>query len=303
MSLNFYCAGVLFLFYELLAVGAAGTFSVASYNVNNYRLEASETRSRRSDTARASVAGAIYLSKPDIVGLQEMGSRRALSSLSDELSRLGLEYPYSGFLEVDDSEIQCAVLSRFPIREDFSDQHQEFVLYGRAFKVLRGIMEVEIGIPKGIRLRLINVHLKSKLPTWYADEADFRLSEAVVLRERIDRLLIGNPKMNLVVIGDLNDSPDSRILKTVVGRGRKRLTDCRPCEKAIVAEYGSRQSTEISWTHHFERRDGFFRYDYILISPALGSIWRSDLSSIPRYPSWQIASDHRLIQAAFEFTE
>jgi len=285
------------------ALGEGLTFSVASFNVNNYRLEASNTRKARSDAARSRVAGAIGFSRLDIVGLQEMGSPSALNSLRSELSRLGVEYPFSAFLDIENQEIQCAVLSRFPILEDLSNHNQEFLLYGRAFKVLRGIMELVIEISPGYHLRLINVHLKSRLPAWYADESDYRLAEGQVLRQRIDQLLIANSKMSLVVIGDLNDSPDSRVIRTVLGKGRTRLTDCRPREKNLSVQQGKERPSGISWTHHFERRDGYFRYDYILISPGLRPDWRSDLSHIPRYPFWQVASDHRLIIASFGLEE
>ncbi|MBT5708725.1 MAG: hypothetical protein HOI66_20605 [Verrucomicrobia bacterium] len=299
MRLAFCVFSVLILSYGPWTLGEGLTFSVASFNVDNYRLEASKTRKARSAAARSRVAEAISFSRPDIVGLQEMGSPIALNSLRSDLSRLGIEYPFSAFLDIENQEIQCAVLSRFPILEDLSSQNQEFLLYGRAFKVLRGIMELDLEISPGCHLRLINVHLKSRLPTWYADETDYRLAEAQVLRQRIDQLLVADSKMNLVVIGDLNDSPDSRVIRTVLGKGRTRLTDCRPCEKNLSFDQGEDQSSEISWTHHFERRDGYFRYDYILISPGLRPEWRSDLSLIPSYPFWQVASDHRLIIASF----
>jgi endonuclease/exonuclease/phosphatase family metal-dependent hydrolase len=282
-----------------LLLGEGLEFSVASFNVNNYRLEASSNRKARSEAARFRVAEAISFSRPDIVGLQEMGSPAALNALRSELARLGVEYPFTAFLDIENQEIQCALLSRFPILEDLSKDSPEFLLYGRELRVLRGVMELEIEISPGYHLRLINVHLKSRLPTWYADESDYRLAEAQVLRERIDQLLVADPKMKLVVVGDLNDSPDSRVLRTVRGKGRTRLIDSRPCEKNVSVENEQALTSGVSWTHHFVRRDGYFRYDYVLISPGLRRDWRSDRSHIPRYPFWQVASDHRLIVASF----
>lgn len=299
MRLDF-CVLIVLIFSGGLVVSGDGqTFSVASFNVNNYRLVDSKTRKARPDAARSHVAGAICFSRPDIVGLQEVGSPMALDSLRSELSQLGVEYPFSAFLDIENQEIQCAVLSRFPILEDHSSDRQEFLLYGRTFMVLRGIMELEIEISPSYRVRLLNVHLKSRLPTWYADESDYRLAEAQVLRQRIDRLLVDDSKIDLVVVGDLNDSPDSRVIRTILGKGRNRLTDCRPCEKNLSNEQGKELSSEVSWTHHFDRGDGYFRYDYVLISPGLRPDLRSDLSHIPRYPFWQVASDHRLIIASF----
>src|SRR2546430_13541242 len=47
--------------------------------------------------------------------------------------------------------------------------------------------------------RSINAHLKSKRPVAQADEAELRLEEAKMLREKIDSLFATNANVNLVV--------------------------------------------------------------------------------------------------------
>ena len=278
---------------------------VASYNVNNYRLVPSSRMSLRSESERMEVMSAILFAKPDIVGLQEIGSFAALKALKRALEAKGLLYPYLEFLPVSDQDIHCAVLSRYPIVENRSRDRVEFILYGRTFSVLRGLMEVTIQVNEGFQLSLINVHLKSRLPVWFADEADYRLSEAEVLRARITEILERDPKVNLVVLGDFNDTPDSRVLRTVIGRGKLRLNDARPTESwAVGGEFLDESRDDragIAWTHYFGRRDGYFRYDYLLISNGLKNRWIAEASVIPCFPNWSVASDHRLIQTTFTF--
>lgn len=273
----------------------AETFSVASYNLDNYRIKSTPRRKMRSEASRAVVAKAILTARPGIIGLQELGSRDALTRLHSELARRGLHYDHRAILEAGDREIHCGVLSQFPIVEDHSDSGPEFVLYGRAFRVLRGVMELEIRLSSEVSLTLINVHLKSKLTTWFADQADYRLAEAELVRRRIDRILARNPHTNLVVLGDFNDHPRSRVLKTMIGQGRQRLFDLRPVEASGQGGKG------IAWTHYYEGVDGYFRYDFLLVAAGLKERWIPMTAEIPRFSEWELASDHRLIQASFSF--
>ncbi len=188
------------------------------------------------------------------------------------------------------------MLSKFPIVKNDSNSRQEFVLYGRVFQVLRGVTEVEIQLSRNVSLTLINVHLKSKLSAWFADQADFRLAEAEVVRGRIDHVLARDPHARLLVMGDFNDDPRSRVIKTVIGKGRSRLFDLRPVETFLQGSKG------VAWTHYYERMDGYFRYDFLFVSAGLRKEWVPGSSKIPLFSEWGLASDHRLIQASFSFT-
>ena len=278
---------------------------VASYNVNNYRLMPSGRRAPRPESERIEVMRAILFGDPDIIALQEIGSLSALNALMGGLEAEGAPYPYWEFLPMSDQDIQCAVLSRYPIVESRSRDRVEFVLYGRTFSMLRGLMELDIQVAENFRLTLMNVHLKSRLPVWFADEADYRLSEAQVLRERISEILDRDSGVNLIVLGDFNDTPDSRVVKTVIGRGKKGLNDARPIELCSglgnFLDQSRNERSGVAWTHHFGRQDGYYRYDYVLFSDQLKPQWIAEESRIPSFSNWAIASDHRLIQASFRF--
>ncbi len=51
---------------------AAETYSVASYNLDNYRIQNSAKRKRRSEESRAVAAKAILVARPDIIGLRNL---------------------------------------------------------------------------------------------------------------------------------------------------------------------------------------------------------------------------------------
>lgn len=278
------------------------TLVVGSYNVDNYRIEPSERRAAKAESAREAVRQQILGARADILALQELGSIRALEGLRLSLARKGLEYPHQAVLFVEGAEIHTGVLSRFPIVADRSEPLAEFVLYGRAFSVLRGILEVDIDVSESYRLTLINLHLKSQLPVWFADQADFRLAEAELVRQRVDRLLNRDPGVNLVVVGDFNDHPKSAPLRVLLGRGRGRMWDCRPATAAVevgALKLSAENGPGIAWTHYYEREDSYFRYDYILTNAGIRREWVPNGGEIIHRADWHRASDHRLIIAQF----
>jgi len=58
-----------------------------------------------------------------------------------------------------------------------------------------------------------------------------RLEEAKVVREKIDERLAANPNADLIVLGDLNDTKDSKSTVEVMGRGKRKLVHTRPAER------------------------------------------------------------------------
>jgi endonuclease/exonuclease/phosphatase family metal-dependent hydrolase len=92
----------------------------------------------------------------------------------------------------------------------------------------RPILHVELGLPGGNRLHVVNVHLKSKIPTdipgqkidgytWRSADAwaegSFlssmkRMSQALEVRRLIDQILNTDAEAQVVVAGDFNAAPD-----------------------------------------------------------------------------------------------
>src|SRR5471032_1310236 len=166
---------------------AAETFRVATYNVQNYLDQPTETRHAvKSAEAKAKVRESIKAINPDVLALEEMGTTNALLELRATLKADGLDFPFWEHISGADTNIHVAVLSKFPIDARHPHTNDEFLLDGKRFRVERGLAEVEIQAATNFTFTLIAAHLKSQLPSPIADEAEERLGEAKVLRDIID---------------------------------------------------------------------------------------------------------------------
>jgi len=283
---------------------AAGTFRVATYNVENYLDQPTETRPHaKSAEARAKIRESIEAMKPDVLALEEMGTTNALLELRASLKADGLDYPFWEHVSGADTNIHVAVLSRLPIVARHPHTNDPFLLDGRQFRVERGFAEVDIQAATNFTFTLIAAHLKSRVPSPVADEAEERLAEAKVLRGIIDEHFTNNPNARLVVLGDFNDVKDSDAVKEIIGRGRFKLTDTRPAERNgdnAPAQPPYFEPRSVAWTYFYGADDTYSRMDYILLSPALARDWLKSETFIPAIPNWGTGSDHRPIVAAFE---
>jgi endonuclease/exonuclease/phosphatase family metal-dependent hydrolase len=283
---------------------AAGTFRVATYNVENYLDQPTESRLHvKSAGAKAKIRESIEAMKPDVLALEEMGTTNALLELRASLKADGLDYPFWEHVSGADTNIHVAVLSRLPIVARHPHTNDLFLLDGRQFRVERGFAEVDIQAATNFTFTLIAAHLKSRRPVPDADEAEERLAEAKVLRSIIDEHLAAEPDAKLVVLGDFNDVKDSDAVKEIIGRGKFKLTDTRPAERNGDNAPGQPPYFEprnVAWTYFYGADDTYSRMDYILLSPALARDWLKAETYIPMIPNWGTGSDHRPIVAAFE---
>jgi len=283
-------------------VWAADTFRVATFNLANYLDQAEGNRPAKSPESRAKVRESIKVLKPDVIAFEEMGAERALRELQGSLKGEGLDLPHAEFVSGFDTNIHVAVLSRFPIVARRSHTNDSFLLSGRRFRVSRGIAELDIQVTPRYQFTLFAAHLKSRRVIAAADEAELRLQEAKVLREKIDARLAANPRANIVVLGDLNDTKDSPSTKAVMGFGRGKLVDTRPAENNgdhTPAANPNWDPPNITWTHYYGKEDTYSRIDYILVSQGMAHEWVKAETYVLAMPNWGAASDHRPIVAAF----
>ena len=282
---------------------AAGTFRVATYNVENYLDQPTESRPHvKSTEAKAKIRESIESIKPDVLALEEMGTTNALMELRASLRADGLDFPFWEHVSGADTNIHVAVLSRLPIVARRPHTNDLFLLDGRQFRVERGFAEVDIEAATNFTLTLIAAHLKSQLQVPDADEAEERLAEAKVLRGIIDEHFRTNPNAKLIVLGDFNDTKDSDSTKEIIGRGKFKLTDTRPAEHNgdnAHAEPPYFEPRNVAWTYFYGADDTYARIDYILLSPAMEHDWVKAETYIPTIPNWGIGSDHRAILATF----
>lgn len=294
-------------FYFLMFAGgawAADTFRVATFNLEGYLVTATDKRPAKTPLARAKVRESIRTTGADVLALQEVGGEAALLELREGLKQEGCDFPYWEHVPGADTNIQVAVLSKFPFVASRSHTNDNFLLTGRRFRLSRGIAEVDVQVSSNYVFTLITAHLKSKRPVPAADEAELRLEEAKVLREKIEERLEREPDANLVVLGDLNDTPDSASVKAVVGRGKRKLVDTRPAERNNdKADESVAEKRQVTWTHYYAPSDTYSRIDFVLLSRGMAREWLTNQTYVLVKPDWGLASDHRALVATFGAAE
>src|SRR5208283_5527217 len=180
---------------------AAETFRVATYNVENYLDQPTESRPYpKSAKARAKVCESICALNPDVIALEEMGGTNALMELRDSLKVKGLDFPYWEHVSGWDTNIHVAVLSKLRILASHPHTNDSFLLDGRRFSVSRGFAEVDIQAATNFTFTLIAAHLKSRRPVPEADEAQLRLQEAKVLRGIVDEHFKADANAKLILL-------------------------------------------------------------------------------------------------------
>ena len=288
------------------AATAARSFTVATYNLENYLLEPSGTRSAKSLAAREQVVRELLAIRPDVLAVQEIGPPPALVELQQRLRTAGLELPHLEHVRGWDTNIFVAVLSRFPFSARRSHSNDSFLLEGRRFQMGRGIVEVDLAVTPQTRFTLLAAHLKSKLPSARVDESTLREAEALVLRGHVEAAFRRDPKASLVVCGDLNDHKGSRPMRLLLAKGRSSLVDPRPGERSVDSPDTPRSGSNarrIVWTHFYAQEDTYARFDYLLLSPAMKTRWRPSGSYVHSSVNWGLASDHRPVVCEFTITE
>ena len=288
------------------AIQAADTFRVATYNVENYLETATAARPAKTIAARAKVRENIVALKPDVIALQEIGDTNALLELQGSLKMDGLDLPFWELVQGADTNIHISLLSRLPITARRPRTDDYFLLDGRRRPVTRGFAEVDIRVNDHFSFTLIAVHLKSKVPVPEVDEADLRREEAKMLRKRVNALFTENPNLNLIVLGDFNDTRDSDAIKTILGRGNHALIDTRPAEPDGVHHVAAdrwESNRSVTWTEFYAKEDLYTRMDYILLSRAMAHHWDPAQTYILTRPDWGAASDHRPLVATFVVDE
>ena len=284
----------------------AEVFRVATYNLDSYLEEAAGTRPGKSPEGKAKIRESLRVIQADVVALQEIGGISALAELRRALKADGLDYPHWEWVPGFDTNIQVAVLSRFPIVARRPHTNDAFLLFGRRFRVSRGILEVDIQVAPRYRFTLFTTHLKSRRVVPEADEAELREQEALILRQKIDARLRDQPDANVIVLGDFNDTKDSRSTRTLLGRGSAALIDTRPAERNgdnqpnPIPRFEPRN---ITWTHYYGKEDTYSRIDYILISKGMAKEWLREETYVLAIPNWGVGSDHRPIVAGFSTSD
>ncbi len=209
-----------FFFFCRSGVADAVTFKIASYNVENL-FDVNRDFTEYPDYIPNSrfgwnremlnikldhIAAVLKDLDADVVCMQEVESKKALTLLQERLGRSGVIYPYAVIADDRRTAVRCAILSKFMV---ISEQE---IRVGDAMD--RNILKVTLNISENPLIIYVN-HWKSK-----AGPESRRIKYARALSADINRLGIN---VDFILIGDFNsDYNEFETFKDVV-----RLNDTK----------------------------------------------------------------------------
>ena len=269
---------------------AAGSLTVATYNVENYvaagRRVADGYRQAypKPEAAKAALRAVIRALDADVLALQEMGPAGYLEELRRDLRAEGMDYPQAALAEAADADRHVAVLSRIPFRRVQTHAGLDFPYFGGRARVKRGVLEVVVAAGGG-ELTLFAVHLRSRFTERPDDleAAAFRAGEAAAVRDLVLQRFPDPAAARFVILGDCNDTRNSRPLRLLTRRGGR----------VIALATNAADPRGENWTFRRSRDETYSRIDYILVSPGLASAVAGDGARVYDGPGVGEASDHR----------
>jgi len=270
-----------------------------AYNLENYTRQdrvsgegTVETRAKP-EANRDVIAGILAESRPDVIGVCEMGDLGDVEDLRARLAARGVHYPHMEWVDAADPDRHLTLLSRLPIVSRQSQRDLVYTLGELELPVLRGILDVTIQAGE-YRLRFIGCHLKSKRETLVADEALMRRNEAHLVRKHVESILADDPRANLLVYGDFNADRQDASIRAIQG-----MAGAANYLSALRVE----DSRGLAWTHFWDAADSYSRIDFLFASPGLVKEIDLPRCRILDRADWEQASDHRPLLATLNPVE
>lgn len=221
---------------------------VATFNLKDFFAPRAEAEKSVVEAKVANVVANLRRANADVIALQEVGSTELLDRLvSKELADLGYAAPVVG--TEDKRGIRNVIASRLPIQ--WSQVHAPKTLpfpkfavsdpdpFGVRIPLRRGVVHVRVEDGGLGEVDVITAHFKSNLGVPLRDAAGNEIedatprgrgeaalrslvqrgAEALFVRGIVDDLVKTKPDHAIVVLGDLNDGPDSLPVRIVRGIG------------------------------------------------------------------------------------
>jgi len=248
--------------------------TIATFNVKNL-LAARDDRQRAILPAKLDyVAAALRSCDADVVGLQEVGPAELARAVRD---RLPGDYGEPVLGTPDARGIRCALLSRVRVIE--ARVHTAEALsfpvfaagdpapFGARIPLRRGVVHALVEAPGVGQVHVLVVHFKSPRPVPERDASGaaveprtareraegalrglvWRAAEALHVRGVVDAELSRDASARVAVVGDMNDTPGSIVLRTLCGDGPGTLgalmdctTSAEPSARFTVLHEGRR---------------------------------------------------------------
>lgn len=255
------------------------------YNLKNYlsmprKIKGVETIQQKPEQEISDLVNNIQQVDPDILGICEIGTEADLSDLQSRLKAKGIDLPFRHLSGGADAYRRLAILSKIPL--DLQNTPKiEYYYQGKRHLMLRGILDVGIELPSGYT-RFIGVHLKSKRPSQYYDQALVRRNEAELVREHADHVMQTHSR--IIVYGDFNDTTQSPSIRAIAGDHSK---------PNYLYPLPLQDNDGQRWTHYWKYQDIYSRFDYAFVSPSLRKQTKLQTSYILETNQQNTASDHR----------
>ena len=243
----------------------------------------------------------------EVNGQEQTGQPRQLLALDKLLTGT----PYSAFHRASTltlganpqvyDERNLVIVSRFPILERIQHKPDGFPLYkkltanppeAQAKEVVweRPLLYARIQVAAGTELHLINLHLKSKIPTdisgqkidnftWrtsagWAEGAFLssmkRVGQAIQLRKIVDDLFTATPAALLAVCGDFNANADEVPMQAIRGDVENHNNPALASQTLVPCERTIPQSSRYSLFHRGQGE----MLDHLLVSRSLLAFYR-----------------------------
>ncbi len=234
---------------------------VAANGVDDWDGSIQFKRAKFSDTTRLNTARVLKALKADVQCLVEVESRDTINSFSSDM--LGNQkFPYNILIDGNDPRgIDVGILSRFPIKNLRTNIFTKEKPASKSFIFSRDCLEVELEIAAGKSLYILCNHFKSKgySASQATSDARRRLQANAVKDILKNRY---NLKTDMVVVlGDFNDTPDSKPLKDLLAV--PNLFD------VLQLKFGN--DIEKTYTYFFKKK---LQIDFILVSKPLKDIFK-----------------------------
>jgi endonuclease/exonuclease/phosphatase family metal-dependent hydrolase len=281
---------------------------VATYNVRNYLLtnrpvkgEGAEKPVWREDypkpeNEKKALRRIIAKEEPDILAIQEMGGEPFLRELQRDLKNVeGADYPYTAWMEGADPDRHVVVMSKVPFSGVERHAGLEYKYFEGRETIRRGLLEVQFKTGN-TNWSLFTVHLKSKF-TIRDDDPESRImreGEARAIRDFIKKKYPVDGGYPYLLVGDFNDTPNSKPVTRILKSGSTRLSQYLLCQ----------DNKGRIWTHFWNKGGTYAQIDYIFASPAmLGLLPEKELTKgmIEDSEDTLVASDHRMVSVMLPF--
>ena len=239
------------------------------------------------ETATRNTAQVVRDVAADVIALIEVEDRKAIRQFSEKLltSVGGVSYDQTMLIDGnDDRSIDVGLMVRQPNRIGWMRSHVDDAdVRGRRI-FSRDCPEYSVWTPSGGVVWLLVNHFKSK--GFGSQEASNtrRTAQAEAVRGIYDRLR-SEGAMQIAILGDLNDTPESAALAPLLASGD--LKD--------ISSHPSFQADGHPGT--FQNGHAREKIDYILLSPELfgrmtgGGVWRKGVWGAGRQPQWEVYAE------------